>query len=125
MTHEINKAARDATSRDLEGWHMTNGPIPGGSKGVMLCVMSGSGKPYAIGCGETELEAVNALVVDMTKRARRWLEIRRMVRVWRDALRVAAGEARDERSRAFLTAPMEEWTDSATGKTTKRRASTK
>lgn len=102
MINEINKAAREATERDLEGWHMTNGTIPGQKTGIMLCIMSGSGKPYAIGCGGTELEAVNALVEDMTKRARKWIELRRTVRVWRDALRLAAGEARAEKSAAFL-----------------------
>jgi hypothetical protein len=102
MITEMNKAAREATERDLEGWHMTNGTIPGQKTGIMLCIMSGSGKPYAIGCGGTELEAVNALVEDMTKRARKWIELRRTVRVWRDALRKAAGEARAEKSAAFL-----------------------
>lgn len=116
MIDELNKAAREATERDLDGWHLTSGTPPGEKKGVMLCMMSGSGKPYAIGCGKTDLEAANALVSDMTKRARRWLELRRTVRVWRDALRVAAGESRAERSKAFLSAPTEEWRDAATGK---------
>lgn len=102
MISELNRAAREATERDLEGWHMTNGTIPGQNTGIMLCIMSGSGKPYAIGCGGTELEAVNALVEDMTKRARKWIELRRTVRVWRDALRMAAGDARAEKSAAFL-----------------------
>lgn len=102
MINETNKAAREATERDLEGWHMTSGTIPGQKTGIMLCIMSGSGKPYAIGCGGTELEAVNALVDDMTKRARKWIDLRRTVRVWRDALRMAAGEARAEKSAAFL-----------------------
>lgn len=102
MTNEINKAAREATERDLEGWHMTNGTIPGQNTGIMLCIMSGSGKPYAIGCGGSDLEAVNALVDDMTKRARKWIELRRTVRVWRDALRLAAGDVRAEKSAAFL-----------------------
>ena len=102
MINETNKAAREATERDLEGWHMTNGTIPGQKTGIMLCIMSGSGKPYAIGCGGTELEAVNALVDDMTKRARKWIELRRTVRVWRDALRVAAGEDRAAKSAEFL-----------------------
>jgi hypothetical protein len=102
MINELNKAAREATERDLNGWHMTNGTIPGQKTGIMLCIMSGSGKPYAIGCGGTELEAVNALVDDMTKRARKWIELRRTVRVWRDALRLAAGEARAEKSAEFL-----------------------
>jgi len=102
MINELNKAAREATERDLEGWHMTNGTPPGEKSGHMLCIMSGSGKPYAIGCGHTELEAVNALVSDMTTRARKWIELRRTVRVWRDALRVAAGEERAAKSAAFL-----------------------
>jgi hypothetical protein len=102
MINELNKAAREATERDLEGWHMTNGTPPGEKTGTMLCIMSGSGKPYAIGCGDTELEAVNALVADMTKRARKWIELRRTVRVWRDALRVAAGEDRVAKSAEFL-----------------------
>jgi hypothetical protein len=103
MINELNKAAREATERDLEGWHMTNGTIPGQNTGIMLCIMSGSGKPYAIGCGGTELEAVNALVDDMTKRARKWIELRRTVRVWRDALRTAADDSRAERSAEFLS----------------------
>jgi hypothetical protein len=103
MINELNKAAREATERDLEGWHMTNGTIPGQNTGIMLCIMSGSGKPYAIGCGGTELEAVNALVDDMTKRARKWIELRRTVRVWRNALRLAAGDARAEKSAEFLS----------------------
>lgn len=102
MIKELNNAAREATARDLEGWHLTNGIIPGQRTGVMLCIMSGSSKPYAIGCGDTELEAVNALVEDMTKRARKWIELRRTVRVWRDALRVVSGEIRAEKSVAFL-----------------------
>lgn len=102
MIPELNKAAREATERDIEGWHMTNGTPPGMKTGTMLCLMSGSGKPYAIGCGESELEAVNALVADMTKRARKWIELRRMVRVWRDALRTAADDSRAEKSAEFL-----------------------
>lgn len=102
MINETNKAAREATERDLEGWVMTNGTIPGQKSGIMLCIMSGSGKPYAIGCGETELEAVNALVTDMTKRARKWVELRRTVRVWRDALRTASDDSRAEKSAEFL-----------------------
>lgn len=102
MIHEMNKAAREATERDLDGWHMTHGTIPGQKTGIMLCIMSGSGKPYAIGCGGSELEAVNALVEDMTKRARKWIKLRRTVRVWRDALRLAAGDARTENSAKFL-----------------------
>ncbi len=102
MILELNKAAREATERDIEGWHMTNGTPPGMKKGTMLCIMSGSGRPYAIGCGSTDLEAVNALVDDMTKRARKWIDLRRTVRVWRDALRIAAGEDRAAKSTAFL-----------------------
>lgn len=102
MINELNKAAREATERDLEGWHLTSGTPPGEKSGVMLCFMSGSGKPYAIGCGDTELEAANALALDMTKRAHKWLEMRRVVRTWRDALRVMAADARAEKSAAFL-----------------------
>lgn len=102
MITELNKAAREATERDLQGWHLTNGTPPGLKTGTMLCIMSGSGKPYAIGCGDTDLEAVNALVSDMSKRARKWIEMRRMVRVWRDALRAAAADDRAEKSREFL-----------------------
>jgi len=102
MNPELNKAAREATERDLQGWHLTNGTPPGLKTGTMLCIMSGSGKPYAIGCGDTNLEAVNALVADMNKRARKWIEMRRMVRVWRDTLRTAAEDDRAEKSREFL-----------------------
>jgi hypothetical protein len=102
MNAALNKAARDATERDLEGWHLTSGNPPGQRSGHMLCMMSRTSKPYAIGCGDTELEAVNALVADMTKRARRWIELRRMVRVWRDSLRENAEADRAEQSAAFL-----------------------
>lgn len=102
MISEINKAAKDATERDLHGWHMTSGTPPGQKSGVMLCMMSGSGKPYAIGCGNTELEAVNMLVSDMTKRARKWIEMRRMVRTWQSALRLESEENRKEKSKEFL-----------------------
>ena len=34
--------------------------------------------------------------------ARKWIELRRTVRVWRDALRVAAGEDRAAKSAEFL-----------------------
>lgn len=102
MINELNKAAREATERDLDGWHLTNGTPPGEKSGHMLCMMSQTGKPYAIGCGETELEACNALVADMTRRARRWLQLRRIVRTWRDKLRTDSAERRAAESAAFL-----------------------
>jgi hypothetical protein len=102
MNAALNKAAREATEQDLDGWHLTSGNPPGQRSGHMLCMMSRTGKPYAIGCGETELEAVNALVGDMTKRARRWIELRRMMRIWRDSLRETAAADRAEQGAAFL-----------------------
>lgn len=102
MIPQLNKAARAVTERDLDGWHLTHGTPPGMRTGTLLCIMSGSGKPYAIGAGETDLEAANALVSDMTTRARKWIELRRTVRMWRDALRAAAADSRAEKSAEFL-----------------------
>jgi hypothetical protein len=102
MIDAMNKAARDATEKDLEGWHLTSGTIPGEKTGVMLCMMSAGGKPYAIGCGANELEAANNLVSDMTKRARKWLFLLRTVRTWRNALRQYSRDRRAAESAAFL-----------------------
>lgn len=102
MIPQINKAAREATERDLDGWQLTNGTPPGMKSGTMLCIVSNSGKPYAIGCGDTDLEAVNALVADMVKRARKWIYLLRMVKTWRDALRQQSKDEKVEKSAAFL-----------------------
>lgn len=102
MIPQINKAVREATERDLQGWHLTKGTPPGMKTGTMLCIVSNSGKPYAIGCGDTELEAANALVADMVKRARKWIYLLRMVKTWRDALRQQSEDNRAEQSAAFL-----------------------
>ena len=102
MNPELNKAAREASERDLDGWIMTNGNPPGRTTGTMLCMMDKSGRPYAIGVGETDLEAANALLSDMTRRARQWIKVRRMARTWRDHLRGESDERRAAESAEFI-----------------------
>ena len=60
------------------------------------------GKPYAVGVGETELEACNALVIDMERRARQWVKMLLKVRQCRKAMRIEASEERQEQSKQFL-----------------------
>jgi hypothetical protein len=103
MIPELNKARREATERDLDGWVLTSGTPPGQRTGTMLVMADRAGRPYAIGCGETELEAANALLSDMTNRARSWLMVRRMARTWRDHLRAESEARRAQESAAFLS----------------------
>jgi hypothetical protein len=103
MIPELNKAAREASERDLDGWVLTNGNPPGQRTGTMLVMADRAGRPYAIGCGNTELEAANALLADMTRRARAWFKARRVVRTWRDHLRAETEARRGEESAAFLS----------------------
>jgi hypothetical protein len=103
MIPELNKARREATERDLDGWVLTSGTPPGQRTGTMLVMADRAGRPYAIGCGETELEAANALLADMTRRARAWLTVRRMARTWRDHLRAESEARRAQESAAFLS----------------------
>lgn len=102
MNSALNKAAREATERDLDGWVLTNGNPPGQRSGTMLVMADRAGRPYAIGCGDTELEAANALMADMTRRARAWIKVRRVARTWRDHLRAESDQRRAEQSAAFL-----------------------
>lgn len=102
MNSALNKAARESTERDLDGWVLTSGNPPGQRTGTMLVMADRSGRPYAIGCGDTDLEAANALMADMTRRARAWIKVRRVARTWRDHLRSEAEERRAEDSAAFL-----------------------
>lgn len=104
MNTQFNKAAREATERDLDGWVLTNGNPPGQRTGTMLMMADRAGRPYAIGCGDTELEAANALMADMTRRACAWINVRRVVRTWRDHLRAEAEIQRAEKSAQFLAA---------------------
>ena len=103
MNTQLNKAAREATERDLDGWVLTNGNPPGQRTGTMLVMADRAGRPYAIGCGDTELEAANALMADMTRRARAWLKVRRVSRAWRDHLRAESEIQRAEKSAQFLS----------------------
>ena len=102
MISQLNAAAREATERDLAGWVLTSGNPPGQRTGTMLVMADRAGRPYAIGCGETDLEASNALLADMTKRARAWIKVRRVARTWRDHLRAEAEDRRAEQSADFL-----------------------
>jgi hypothetical protein len=102
MIAELNKAAREASERDLDGWVLTNGNPPGQRAGTMLVMADRAGRPYAIGCGESDLEAANALLSDMTKRARQWIKVRRVARAWRDHLRSEADQRRADESAQFL-----------------------
>jgi hypothetical protein len=84
---------------------LTNGNPPGQRTGTMLVMADRAGRPYGIGCGDTELEAANAMMADMTRRARAWLKARRVVRTWRDHLRAESEARRAEASAAFLSSP--------------------
>jgi hypothetical protein len=102
MIPQLNAAAREATDRDLAGWVMTSGNPPGMRTGTMLVMADRAGRPYAIGCGESDLEAANALMADMTVRAREWIRVRRFLRTWRNNLREESADRRAEESRRFL-----------------------
>lgn len=104
MISQLNQAARAATARAAVKWTLVHGLPPGATDGHLLAIIPAEtgGRPIAIGCGTTELEACNALLADLTERLRGLLSIRRMVKVWRTRLRAEAGELRAEKSAAFL-----------------------
>lgn len=98
-----NTGARAATERAVTKWMLVHGHHPDRRDIIMLSVVEcATGRPVATGFGLSQLTACNALLADLTERCRGMLAIRRMSKVWRDQLRVEAGEARAERSREFL-----------------------
>ena len=103
MITELNQAAREATERAVTKWMLVHGTHPDSRAVVMLSVVEcATGHPVAIGCGENELIACNAMLGDLTERCRGLLGIRRMAKVWRKKLRGDAGEVRAEKSKAFF-----------------------
>ena len=98
-----NTGARAATERAVTKWMLVHGHHPDRRDIIMLSVVEcATGRPVATGFGLSQLTACNALLADLTERCRGMLAIRRMSKVWRDQLRVEAGEARAEKSREFL-----------------------
>jgi hypothetical protein len=70
---------------------------------IMISVVEcATGRPVATGFGLSELTACNALLTDLTERCRGLLAIRRMSKIWRDQMRLDAGELRAEKSAEFL-----------------------
>jgi hypothetical protein len=98
-----NAGARAATERAITKWMLVHGNHPDHRNIIMLSVVEcATGRPVATGFGLSELTACNALLADLTERCRGLMGIRRMSKVWREQLRVEAGEARAEKSREFL-----------------------
>lgn len=98
-----NAGARAATERAITRWMLVHGHHPDHRNIIMLSVVEcATGRPVATGFGLSQLTACNALLADLTERCRGLLGIRRMSKVWREQLRLEAGEARAEKSREFL-----------------------
>jgi hypothetical protein len=76
------------------------GPAPEG--GLMVCIADRQGIVYALGKGRSELEAICSLAADVDNRARKWLAIRRLVRVQHAARRETSAINRANRSAEFL-----------------------
>lgn len=105
MTDPYTTSKKRLDDEAFDGWVLTDGTPPGRKTGHMLCMLDKLGKPYAVGVGESELEACNALVSDMERRARQWTRMLLIVRNCRKAMRIEAGEIREERSKSFLSSP--------------------
>ncbi len=105
MSEPYTDAKKRLDAEAFDGWILTGGTPPDRNSGHMLCMIDKLGKPYAVGVGESELEACNALVIDMERRSRQWVKMLLMVRNCRKAMRIEAGEERAERSKAFLSLP--------------------
>jgi hypothetical protein len=98
-----NKGARTATERAITRWMLIHGHHPDHRDMIMLSIVEcATGKPVATGFGLSQLTACNALVADLTERCRGLIGIRRMSKIWRQQLRVEAGDARLEKSREFI-----------------------
>lgn len=102
MSKPLTDAAKRAAEHAFDGFVLTSGTPPERDRGVMLALFDKAGRSYATGVGETELEATNALVNDMTRRARQWIKMRRIVRRCRRALQLEADERRADASADFL-----------------------
>lgn len=102
MSEPYTQAKRLLDAEAFSGWVLTSGTPPGRTSGVMLCMIDRSGRVYACGVGETELEACNALASDMDRRARQWIKMLLLVRGCRKAMRIEAGDIREQRSKEFL-----------------------
>lgn len=105
MSEPYTDAKKRLDAEAFDGWILTGGTPPDRNSGHMLCMIDKLGKPYAVGVGESELEACNALVIDMERRSRQWVKMLLLVRNCRKAMRIEAGEERAERSKAFLSSP--------------------
>lgn len=116
MSEPYTDAKKQLDAKAFDGWILTGGTPPDRKSGHMLCMIDKLGKPYAVGVGETELEACNALVTDMERRARQWVKMLLMVRNCRKAMRIEAGEIRDAQSKAFLSSPNAQGESQPTGK---------
>jgi len=98
-----NAGARAATERAVTKWMLAHAKHPDRSDITMLSVVEcATGRSVATGFGLSELTACNALLTDLTERCRGMLAIRRMSKIWRDQMRLEAGELRAEKSAEFL-----------------------
>ena len=105
MSEVYTAAKKRLDEQAFDGWILTGGTPPDRKDGVMLCMIDKTGKPYAVGVGGTELEACNALISDMGRRARQWVKMLLLVRQCRNAMRAEASEERSQRSAEFLSSP--------------------